>query len=1154
MQTINKYDPVGPATKRLLTILLMKHFLLFLLIFLPGTLFSQLKINEIMTNNVSAVWDGSYNFSMWVEIYNPTNSQVNQSLYYFTDNLNEPRKWQPPGKFIAANGYNVLWFERPDRSGHANFRLKPEGGFLFLLSATGAIIDYVVYPPQLRNISYGRKTDGGNEWVFFEEFSNGSSNNGKRFATERCENPQFTVMGGLYPTGVNVRFVAPLPGDTIFYTLSSEEPTRSNSIRYTPGSTISVTSTTMIRAKSFGAGRLSSDVVTATYLVGQRDFKLPVVSIVTPQAFMTDNTVGIYVRGTNGIPGNGTDQPANWNQDWDRPANFELIDTDNVTRLNQELDITIAGGWSRTMFPQKSLHIKPKKKFGENKLNYDIFQAVKPGNQYKDIMFRNSGNDFHHSMMRDGFMQSLVITRLNVDALAYEPAVCFINGVYFGIQNLRERSNSDMIYSNYGYGEEEITILDPATIPNNPEYLNMMNYILNNDITNPTVYKNLTDMMDVDNYISYMMTQIYVGNYDWPHNNIKMWKKKQGGKWRWILYDLDFGFNLYDTNLHNFNALTYALGEASSKSTQPWATALFKRLILNETFRNKFIDLFSIHLSSTFEPTRVNQVMDSIAARISTEIIYHKNRWSGSNRTLSNDLSIMKSFSNNRSNNMFNYLGNRFFSGAGTNTIELRSNIPTATYTFNGEHIQDASINLRSFSGRNVQITANEIQGYNFKHWELIGATSNVSLIPWDSEWRYWDNNGMPATNWFNIAYSDASWKTGIAPLGYGPLGHTTTIGFGGVSSNKYPTAYFRKTINLQDVSQLENVKLRIFVDDGAAVYVNGTEVGRFNLAAGPLTFNTFTITYNNGEYADFNVPVSLLRNGTNLIAVEVHQVNANSSDLIFNLEMTAEQPIANGQVQTNPTITTTLSANKSYKAIYEENNVENPVENATVVINEVVASNNAISDEWGEKDDYIEIYNFGDKTVNIAGWYFSDRINNQRMWQIPTTDSLKTAIPPKGFLVIWCDDQTHQGVLHVNFKLSQSGETVVMSAEDKFGTLHLIDSVSYPYMEQNMSYSRFPDGSDNWVVQPPTIGQSNISTLQNDEMPSSPRVYPTRVIDRIFVENADGKQVTITDLSGKLLYNEFHFETRASINMTFFERGVYIISVEGENYKVLKQ
>lgn len=1105
-----------------------------------------------MTNNVSAVWDRSHNFSMWVELFNPGNTSINQSIYFFTDDLSQPRKWQPPGVFVPARGYNILYFERPRSTGHSTFRLEPEGGRLFMLNAAGVIIDFVVYPAQKRNISYGRRVDGADEWVFFEEFSPGTTNNGRRWASVRCSNPRFTVPGGLYATGVNIRFENPAPGDTIFYVFGSEEPTRTNAIRYTPGNTISITSTTTVRARAFGAGKLPSDVVTSSYLIGQRNFALPVVSIVTPQAFLTDNTIGIYVRGTNGIPGNGTEQPANWNQDWDRPANIEIFDTSNRVVINQELDISIGGGWSRTMNPQKSLHIKPKLKFGNNRLYYDFFAATKPNRRYKDIFLRNSGNDFGYSMLRDAFMQSLVIKRMDIDALAYEPAICFINGTYFGIQNLRERSNEDFLFSNYGLREDEVIILDHLEMQTNPEYQQMINFITNNDITNATVYNQLTEMMDVSSYINYMITQIFVGNYDWPHNNVKVWRKINGGKWRWILFDLDFGFNLYDTNLHNFNSLTYALGEPSSRSTQDWATAFFRRLVLNSTFREQLINRFVIHLSSTFETNRVNHVLDSLAARISHEIGHHKNRW-GSSRAFNADITNMKTFSANRPNNMFGYISNRFMNGATTQTIQISSNNPRATYTMNAELIQDASINLRSFRGRIHQFRANPIPGFDFKHWELANASSTHTRIAYDSEWRFWDLFGMPASNWTQPEYNDSGWRSGQAILGYGHESVRTTIGFGANANNKHPTAYFRRSINIENPESLSNIVLTVFADDGAAVYVNGTEVGRFNLPTGPLAFNTLTTTWNNGEFVSFNVPASLLRRGVNVIAAEVHQTSVTSSDLMFNLQLIADGPSESAIVR-NAVYSTNMTSNLQIRAIYEENNLPNPAANTSIAINEIVSSNSIVPNPFGNTEDYIELYNYGDVPINIAGWFISDDANNSLKTRIPTTDSATTLIPPKGYLVLWADSSPHLGVLHAGFNLNREGETVLLSVEDKFGKLHLVDSIRFPAMERNMSFSRLPDGTGNWVVQPMTMGGSNQLTDLPEQPTSNVRVYPTDVLYDLFISGAAGKKIRISDLTGKVLIDEFAWENNHRINLRLLQRGIYLVTIEQETFRIIRR
>jgi len=1137
----------------------MKSIILSLFLIFSVGATAQLKINEIMPNNVSAVLDDSYNYSMWVELYNPGSTiSYNQISYYFTDDLTQPKKWRPSSSMVPPGGYSLLWFERDDRFGHASFKLEPDGGKLYMFDINELLIDSVIYPAQFRNISYGRKTDGASEWVYFEQSSAGASNNNKIFGNGRCAKPVFKIAGGFYASAPDMSFETPLPGETIYYTINNAEPTIANSYKYTPGAYLTLRSTVFIRAKTFSAGKLSSDIATKSFFIAERNFNLPVVSIITEQANLTDNTIGIYCDGTNGIPGNG--QPArNYNQDWDRPVNYELYDTTGVSRLNQEVDITILGGWTRAN-GQKSIAIKPKKKFGENRLRYDVFAATKPNRNYKDIQMRNSGNDFGGCMMRDAFMQSLIMKRMDLDYLAYEPAVIYINGVYFGIQNLRERSNADFMYSNYGLEEDKVTWIEATNlgvdtdkdIATDAGFASLSNFLKNNDITNAAVYKQVCDSMDVDEFANYMIPEIYYSNNDWPNNNVKMWKTKAGGKWRWILFDTDFGFG----NVGH-NTLTFALGENTAGliggySTAPdWSTVVFRRLMLNETFRNKFIDRFSIHISTTFETNRVNHVMDSLSAKIASEIVFHKAKWGGS--SFSGTLNNMKSFGVNRPGNMLGFISSRFLNSAAVQTIKLSANVPGASYKMNNEPIIDSNVSLKYFNGRTVAMEARPVPGYKFKQWELGTTSSTVTtLIAMGSNWKYNDGNAMPAANWSATTYSDAAWKSGNAPLGYVLAGVVTTIGYGGVPTNKYPTAYFRKTVNITGLATKSNFSITTFVDDGAAVYVNGTEIGRNNMPAGTLLFTTLASGTNNGTNSTYQVPVNLLKEGDNVIAVEVHQGGVTSSDLIFNLSLTCDQS-GTPTIFTSAVYNTVLSADLNLKAIYEVSAVE-PDVTPTIVINEILSANTLITDEYGEKDDYIEVFNYGESDINIAGWYLTDTPANLTLSQIPATDIIKTNVPSKGRIILWADDQAVQGVTHLGFKLSKDGEKVILSRTNLLGSLVPVDSVSFPSMIADLSFSRVPDGDANWLIRPTTFNISNGDLTALESPRSNVTVYPTMVRESFYVNNAKGLMLTITDLTGKVLMQKQSKEDQETVQAGFLQRGLYILTVGNSSaYKIIK-
>lgn len=142
--------------------------------------------------------------------------------------------------------------------------------------------------------------------------------------------------------------------------------------------------------------------------------------------------------------------------------------------------------------------------------------------------------------------------------------------------------------------------------------------------------------------------------------------------------------------------------------------------------------------------------------------------------------------------------------------------------------------------------------------------------------------------------------------------------------------------------------------------------------------------------------------------------------------------------------------------------------------INEFLASNDACcADEFGDYDDFIEIYNGSDESVDVGGMYITDDLLEPTTWQIPLTAPDSTTIPAGGFLLLWADKEPTQGVLHVNVKLSGGGEQVGLFAIDAFNNV-LIDSLTYGDQEADTSYGRSPDGTDNWGFLVPTPGETN--------------------------------------------------------------------------------
>jgi hypothetical protein len=167
--------------------------------------------------------------------------------------------------------------------------------------------------------------------------------------------------------------------------------------------------------------------------------------------------------------------------------------------------------------------------------------------------------------------------------------------------------------------------------------------------------------------------------------------------------------------------------------------------------------------------------------------------------------------------------------------------------------------------------------------------------LPEGSMYKYWDNGVLPGPNWMDPGFADVAWETGAAPLGYNDAHIVTTVGYGPSMQSKYITTWFRTSFDVTGAKSVSAMQLEILRDDGAVAYINGTEVARSNMPAGAIGANTLASGISPDETTFFSFPVdpALLVEGANVLAVEVHQAAANSSDLGFDARVTLEVPMA---------------------------------------------------------------------------------------------------------------------------------------------------------------------------------------------------------------------------------------------------------------------
>ena len=147
-----------------------------------------------------------------------------------------------------------------------------------------------------------------------------------------------------------------------------------------------------------------------------------------------------------------------------------------------------------------------------------------------------------------------------------------------------------------------------------------------------------------------------------------------------------------------------------------------------------------------------------------------------------------------------------------------------------------------------------------------------------------------------------------------------------------------------------------------------------------------------------------------------------------------------------------------------------------TPVLNELMASNSlAVFDDFFESDDWVEIYNPGG-LVQMAGYHISDDPTNLTKYTFPDSDPGSTFLTPGGHMLVWCDKDSVQGVLHANFKLSAENEGVWLTAPDG---VTVLDSIVYPPQQTDISYGRSCDGCEDWVYfNVPTPEESNAEQI----------------------------------------------------------------------------
>ncbi|MEP4077483.1 CotH kinase family protein [Haloferula sp.] len=522
---------------------------------------------------------------------------------------------------------------------------------------------------------------------------------------------------------------------------------------------------TTLRVRSHKPGFIPSEIITNSYFIHPDIFArhtLPVVSITTDDCNLFDYDAGIYVPGRiaddwrianptletsrSQIPGNAT----RGGMLWERPAHVEFFQPDGTRIVSQNLGIRIHGGASRSIYT-KSLRLYARSGYDQkNTIDYPIFgELPKEGSpdetldEFSTVLLRNAGNDSRGLFFRDAIIQDL-ISHLPLETQGYQPALHYINGESWGLTNIRERMDEDYLSGHFDFSPNEAVIITPSGYlesgqsSDTAHFSTMRSHILGSDMSSQSAYDQVEQWLDIENFSLYHAFEIYIDNYDWPFNNSKLWRKRtvnydpdapkgQDGRWRWLVYDVDFGFTNHETN--TINRLTNPPGQ--------WWSQMLVGMLENPEFKNLFINDLADLRNTTFHPSRVDAATDAFVERLDPARGEHVTRWLEARLSYTTARSlagVFKRFGTLRPDIIEQHIISRFgLAGAANLTVNIgaggkvRVNRTLIAEDTPGiaDPLQPYPWTGRYYQGIPVTLKAEAEEGHRFAGWlELPGETS----------------------------------------------------------------------------------------------------------------------------------------------------------------------------------------------------------------------------------------------------------------------------------------------------------------------------------------------------------------------------------------------------------------------------------------------
>ncbi|MCA9211628.1 MAG: lamin tail domain-containing protein, partial [Planctomycetales bacterium] len=620
----------------------------------------------------------------WIEIQNTTNASFDLSGFHLTDSRNDKTKWAfPAGTTLAAGEYMVVYASREsisdpalDETGrlHTNFKLQPEGEYLALTTPDGGVLhEYGPnYPNQRPDISYGLGAD--NTPTYFMSPTMGAANGGET-RSGIANDTSFSIDRGYFTEPFQVEISTTEEDGKIYFTLDGSEPSPENGTLYS--APIQITTTTNLRAVTYKDGLLPSLIDSQTYvfpahvllqsgegiesatwgdsgpdwemdpeIVNNADpnirvtaedlMKLPTVSLTTDWDWFFGQQ-GIYPWD----PGRGIGVARDG---YEIPVSFEYFDGEGHSTQSYST-VQIVGGSSpdRNVNDWKtdklSMRVKFTEDVGKSSLDYpvfgpdatDSFTTLVVDARLNNVWSYSGGSDPNGQRGRALYFRDQLAADYENAAGGLAPhgfkTHVYINGVYWGLHTLHERPDDNFAASYLGGDNDDYDVMkhtqSDVIAGSSENYLALLD-LVREDMEVQENYEAVAEKLDIEQFVSYMLTNQYGGNADWAHHNwyASFNRVDPEGKWRFHSWDAE-------KILENLN------DNVVTKNDRGGPTEIHFRLTKNPEYLLLYQDIAHRELfhGGTFTPETSAKLFSYRADQIGTAIRAESARWGDNQRS-----------------------------------------------------------------------------------------------------------------------------------------------------------------------------------------------------------------------------------------------------------------------------------------------------------------------------------------------------------------------------------------------------------------------------------------------------------------------------------------------------------------------------------------